>query len=618
MIKPILSLWQIFDHAMRRRSLVLVVLMLVGGMLEACGIGLVIPLFHVVSAPDRVDDIAILAFLNDVLGRPDHTAFVTIFCIGLFLFFVAKNLFVGGIVYFRNRFVMRGQAVVASRLLDSYLSQPYAYHLNQNTAGLLRNLTQSVGQLFSGTALPILMIITELCVVVAVLAVLVATEPVAALTVSLVLGVPIALLTRALRRRMRAWGMEAHHLWERSITILHHALNGIKEIKVLGRAKSFQQSYYRTALAAAKVNEKQTFAQELPRISTELLAVGGLLAVAMVVMKSGRTSADVLPVLGLFGAAAFRLMPSANRISSQFNAMAFNAAAFVQVAGDLAARRDDGRNGAVAQTSSPLQRDLTLDDVSFRYNTASGSALRGIHLRIEKGQSVALVGPSGSGKSTLVNLLLGLLTPSGGRILIDGADVSDSLDSTRFRIGFVPQDAFLIDDTLAKNVAFGLDNDEIDDRQLARVLEKAQLTQFIAELPDGVDTLVGERGVRLSGGQRQRISIARALYTDPEILILDEATSALDAETESIITRAMELLRGDTTLITVAHRLSTVKNCDRIFWLKDGQVSDSGTFAELADRNPEFNTLVKHMDLSSSLAPVDRPHGGAKVEDAVG
>jgi ATP-binding cassette, subfamily B, bacterial PglK len=604
------STWRVLDSNMRRQGLFLASLMLFSSVVEAAGIGLIFPLFSVIGNPDTVRENYLISQIHMAFGQPKHITFIIIVCTAIFLFFVLKTILVLAIVYFRNRYVFRNQVLIENRLLESYLIRPFAFHLEKNSADLVRNITRSVGQFFAGTLMPLLIILTELLVVIAVVIVLFVMEPLAALTIGLVLTVPMVIFTRFLRGYLRRWGEDSHYLAAKILTIISHSLGGIKEIKILGRSASFLEAHFLNGRAFAAAAEKLSIAQETPRFATELLAVGALLMVSVIALNSGRPTEDILPVLGVFGAAAFRLMPSINRLSTQINAVAFNSAAFIQIETDFDIYLNFHNRKKDKAVDFSFENNFTLEDISYRYENKSENAISSISVTVNKGESVAFVGPSGGGKSTLMNVILGLLRPTSGEISFDGQNVTNKLDRLRGEIGFVPQDVYLIDDTLLRNIAFGINDSDIDIKRVKDAVRMAQLDTFVSESKDGLEANVGERGAWLSGGQRQRIAIARALYEDPQILVLDEATSSLDAETEAAITSAVASLYGKKTLIIVAHRLSTVKDCDKIYWMKDGRVTDCGSFSELAASNPEFRAMVNHLDLSDAFLP-----NGRQIDD---
>jgi ABC-type multidrug transport system fused ATPase/permease subunit len=363
---------------------------------------------------------------------------------------------------------------------------------------------------------------------------------------------------------------------------LQQGFGGVKDVKIFGREDYFVTEYSDHLTKNAAVLRRFSVLQMLPRTGLEILTIFGLAVLVSTMVVSGQELADVLPVLGLFGAAAFRLVPAVSRMVAMVQTITVNRPVVRELFRDLGL---DAPNTAIRQSHGGFQSEIAIDNLFFAYQNAPSSALQDVSIRVKRGEAVGLVGPSGSGKSTLVDVLLGLLKPTAGGVAVDGIDISQRLRWWQDQIGYVPQSIFLTDDTLRRNVAFGLPKNEIDDEAVRSAIRAAQLEEFIESLPLGLETVVGERGVRLSGGQRQRIGIARALYHNPEVLVLDEATSSLDMETEHGVMQAVQALQGDKTVIIVAHRLSTVEYCDRLYRLENARVVDEGTFGEVMNRS---------------------------------
>ncbi|MFQ5507626.1 MAG: ABC transporter ATP-binding protein, partial [Planctomycetota bacterium] len=384
---------------------------------------------------------------------------------------------------------------------------------------------------------------------------------------------------------------------------VNQGLSGIKEAKVLGIESFFVDAYSENNKGYTSARRTLLTVTEMPRLFFEAVAVGGLLIVVLVMLAQNRDLKSVLPTIAIFAAAAFRLMPAMTRIVKTTNMIKHFRPSFDVVFCDLrrfegAATREDERG---TPPPIPFHSAIELRGLGFRYSPESPPVLEDLDLCVEKNRTVAFVGPSGTGKTTLVDIILGLLPPSEGQVLVDGTDVQENMSAWQRTIGYIPQVIFLMDDTIRRNVAFGVPDDRIDDEDIWRALASAQLDEFARGLPEGLESMVGESGVRLSGGQRQRVGIARALYRDPDVLIFDEATSSLDQETELEINQTLSRLGGNKTILIIAHRLKTVESCDHIFFLKDGLLAASGTFGELLESSPEFRRMAG-MDLQSAGA----------------
>jgi ATP-binding cassette, subfamily B, bacterial PglK len=373
------------------------------------------------------------------------------------------------------------------------------------------------------------------------------------------------------------WGKTRQFHEGLRIQHLQQGLGGAKDVKLLGRETEFFAQYREHNYGSATVQQRLTAVQQLPRLWLELLAAVGLAALVLIMIGTGKPLDALLPTIGLFVVAAFRLMPSVSRVMTSTQVVRYNHPVVTMLREEV----DILDRGAVAPVAAPPMRfrsEIRLEHVSFRYAGVEADAVRDVNLVIPRGASVGFVGGSGAGKSTLVDVILGLLAPSQGAVLVDGVDIRTQLRGWQDQVGYVAQSIFLTDDTLRRNVAFGLPEDRIDDIAVHRAIRAAQLEEFVTSLPQGLDTVVGERGVRLSGGQRQRIGIARALYHDPPVLVLDEATSSLDTTNEQGVMEAVKALQGDKTILIVAHRLSTVAHCDQLFRFEQGALVDAGSY----------------------------------------
>ena len=435
---------------------------------------------------------------------------------------------------------------------------------------------------------------SEFTVVAALVTVLLWIEPLLSLGAVAFMGVAAGTFFVFSKRRFVIWGMQEQVAVGKIFKALQQGFHSIKEVKVLGRHGFILKSFEEPRRQLAQIRIKIATLSYVPRLWVETIIVSAILLTVVVALSRGAASAEILSALTLFAAAAFRMIPSMNRILGSLNSIKNGSHALDLIYNDFHEFKNDSDDSPDDNGEMPpFSQMLSTKNLSFRYPEGDGPVLENINLALMRGESLGLIGPSGSGKSTLVDIILGLLTPSKGQVAVDNLDISRSIASWRQQIGYVPQSIYIIDDSLRRNVAFAMDDNEIDELKIEKAIRLAQLEELVRDLPDGLDTRLGERGVRLSGGQRQRVGIARALYRDPEVLILDEATSSLDAETEHEINNAIERLTGEKTLIIIAHRLSTVRKCTRLAYIKDGGLIDTGSFSELKDRNTDFNNLIE-------------------------
>jgi ABC-type multidrug transport system fused ATPase/permease subunit len=575
------KVWQLMTASERRSALALLGLMVIGMMLETLGVGLVVPALALLTQPEYAQRVPALQGLLAFLGNPTRTQLVLGAMLALTGVFLLKNLFLAYLAWRQMHFTFTMPAQLSQRLFAAYLRQPYAFHLRRNSAELLRNVTIDVSVLANNAMLPGLILISEALVLAGLCTLLFVVEPVGALFVVVVLGLAAWGFYRVMRRRTAQWGAARQYHEGMRIQHLQQGLGGAKDIKMFGREAEFLSRYDFHNVRGARMSQLYSAFQQFPRLWLEVLAVAGLAMLVVAMLAQDRSINAVLPTLGLFAAAAFRLMPSANRAIAASQSLRYGLPVIESLHAEAAL--------ATAEPEAPrikgalFGNELTLHEVTYRYPESSGFALSDLSLHVKCGETVGFIGSSGAGKSTLVDVLLGLLKPEHGEVRVDGIDIQANLRHWQDQIGYVPQSIYLTDESVRSNVAFGLGDEHIDDTAVWRALRAAQLEEFVRALPEGLLTPVGERGVRLSGGQRQRIGIARALYHDPGILVLDEATSSLDIATEASVMQAVQALHGSKTILIVAHRLSTVEHCDRLYRLENGRLVEQGSPSTMLD-----------------------------------
>ena len=573
---------------------------LVVSFLEVVGLLMIIPLVQLLSSTD--DSTGILGELEKFFDYPSRSRLSLILALMVMGAFLTKAIFS---VMFRWRttgFVFGQEARVAKELLDRYMHAPYWIHLERNTAEFLRTLSESTTQAFS-FVMGWVNFATEAVVAIVIVIVLVIVQPVAAIAVALYFAVTGFLYIKLISKRSRQAGRVLSEQSLRSLKTANQALGSVKEVKIRNKQSYFVEQNSKARLEMAKAKRLAAFLNELPKYFLEVVFITAVGVLSLTVVRLS-TSKDVLGLLALFVAAGFRLLPSLVKMMASYSTTRTSREGFNLVVGDISAFPDTQPEISLDfnPVPLPLEHRVGVEGVSFTYIDEQPPVLDDVSFTVECGESIGIVGASGAGKSTLVDLLLGLHLPDTGRITADGVDINTNMPGWQSKIGLVPQDVYLLDDTLMSNIAFGLPDEEVNLDLLHQVIEQAQLTSFIDSLPDGIKSAVGERGMRISGGQRQRIGVARSLYAQPSLLILDEATSALDNETEARISDTIQKLHGSLTMIVVAHRLSTIRDCDRILFLQKGVVRALGTFDELITSEPEFANLARLAEVSPSAA----------------
>ncbi len=551
----------------RRQGARLAALMLVGMVLETAGIGLVIPLVAVLVDPQAPMAARLLAWL----GQPAPTTVLLAGLAGLLVFSAIKSAFLAWAHRRLNRFLYDVHAGLSYRLFETYLALPWPVFIRRNSGHLISHTVNDVALVVTQVVGPAATLVGEGVILLALLGLLATVEPAGTLAVLLLVTAGASVYLRVVGPRLVASGQTTQFHQAHRVQHIQQGLGGAREIRLLGREQEFLRQYATHNLGNARAGELHLTALQLPRLLLEPITAGALTVLVAVMAARGTPAPSIAAVVALFAAAALRLMPSANRLFAAWQSLRYGAPAAEQLCAELASRPATPPDTPAA-APLPFTRALTVEHVTVSYPGAPAPTLVDVSLTIQPGESVGIVGESGSGKSTLLDVLLGLLPPQGGCVRVDGMDIQRHLRAWQRQVGHVPQVTYLTDDTIRRNVAFGLAAADIDDARVWSALADAQLESFVRGLPAGLDTLVGERGLRLSGGQRQRIGIARALYDDPAVLVLDEPTSALDDTTERDVMAAVRGLQGRKTILLAAHRASTLSHCDRLYQLEAGRV----------------------------------------------
>jgi len=589
------SLYLLKREKLLRWLLVIALAIVVTGV-EAAGALLIFVLLGLVAAPNTPIELPVLGDIRNLQGGLTHEAFVTWIAGGVAVFFLLRGLLLIAQVYVSDRLAHNAGARLSIRLVSSYLSMPYVLHLRRNSAELIRNAYESARAVTAEVFIPAVRLLSGLALAGGLLIVLFYAAPLASAAAIAILGILVLLLLRVVQPRLKALGRKRQRLSKESLKVLQQSLHGIREVTLFGRAPFFLREYARRQRAAARVSYLSRVAQEVPRVLIETTLVALIAVFFIITITLEGTPGEGLPVLGLFAYSALRIQPAVQMIVRALNSIRFAGAAIDNIYRDLRLVEDaESPNPSTDRSAPPseehLMHSIQLEAVEFRYTEDGRPALQEIDLVIRPGESVGIVGPTGGGKSTLVDVITGLLEPTSGRVLIDDVDLRQCTVEWQRGLGVVSQAVFLLDDTLRRNIALGIADRDIDEDRVRDAVELAQLSQFVDSLQQGLETIVGERGVRLSGGQRQRVAIARALYRDPAVLIFDEGTSALDNTTEAEFIGALARLKGRRTIIMVAHRLTTVRQCDHIVLVEGSRIADIGPFDELAARNPSFSQM---------------------------
>lgn len=581
-------IFDIYTPQQRKGSLIVFVLLLGGSLLEMLGVSIIVPLVQVILLPESMLENKSWQWLWQFLHVEDATGLVLWVSAGAVAVYIVKNAYMSFLSYYKNHFYRKVEKEISMRLMNSYLSREYTFHINTNTSVLLRSIVYDITGVSASMA-SIFTIIMESMSAVLIIVVLLTTDFGMAMVLAASAVIALLLIVATFHKIMKVEGKRAVTYSHMCLKAVNEAFNGIKDVMVTRRQAFFAESYNEAVSGKNKSNAAKNFASECPAYVIEGICITAFIVMLCVKSLIGVNGAEFVSNAAAFAIAAFRILPSVGKITNNYNVIVYYQTMVEDVYRNIYEAQEFAQNNELVMAEGDTEdkqivrahthsenvpafhAEISLENVSWKYPNAEGYVIQGLGMVIPKGHAVGFVGSSGAGKTTLADMILGLLPTETGAIRMDGVDIKSIPVTWSRTIGYVPQSVYLTDDTIRNNVAFGIEREQIDDVLVWEALEQAQLKTFVESLPQGIDTIVGERGIKFSGGQRQRVAIARALYYDPEILVLDEATSALDNETESAVMEAIESLQGHKTLIIVAHRLTTIKSCDAVYEIADGK-----------------------------------------------
>ncbi len=564
----------------------LAVLILIGGILETLGVSMMLPVVDAVMDPDKFMQKSYVQKIAVFFHIQSARQLIIGMLLLMIALFVVKNAYLLFQIYVQNTFVTRNRNRMISRVMREFLNRPYEDYLGADIPTVFRLTDSDIPNAFQ-LILVLIQMITEIVVAVSICIVLVVVvSPLISIGCGLLFLGMTLIITKVLKPRLNAIGRKNQEIQSRIAKWRIQSIYGLKDVKVLHREEFFVRNYYESGAIGANVARNYAVMNNAPRLLIETIFIATMLTFILVFAVQGGDFTTLISKLTAFAMAAIRVMPATNRINTYLSEIAYAQPCLDYLYENLTENMKQDVNGSVTgllgekekkEENPPLTLTdkISLDHISYTYPNTDKPIFTDAHMEVKKGQSVGIMGPSGAGKSTIVDILLGLLHVQAGTITCDGRDVFENYPSWLSKIGYIPQSIYLIDESIRDNIAFGIDADKIDDKRIWEALEEAQLKQFVEELPEGLDTTIGDRGVRISGGQRQRLGIARALYYNPEILVFDEATSALDGDTETAVMEAINSFHGKKTMVIIAHRLNTIEKCDVIYKVEDGKITET-------------------------------------------
>lgn len=600
MLDTYIKLRDLLDKRERKLALMVFFLMFSVALVEVLGVASILPFIAVLSNPDVVDTNKYLAAVYNTLDFTSKDSFMLFLGVCVFVILVVSLLLKAIGFWASFHYANMRNHSLGCKLLAGYLRQPYCWFLNKNSTEFAANILQDVGRLVHGSLFPAMQVISQGLVALFLMGLLVIVDPVLACVIALLLGGAYSIIFMLVKKHLTGKGRAVREGNLLRFRIINELFSAIKEVKLLGLEEVLTERFREPSARMAKDGANVKVISELPSFAMQALIFGGMLLVLLYLITTKGGLDKALPFIALYALAGYKLMPSVQAIYKHITDIRYTQPLLNAIHKDrgLIIYGSESNLEDCSQSVPDLINKLDLVDINYTYPGAHQPSLRGITLSIPAKTTTGLVGSTGAGKTTIVDIILGLLIPDSGELCVDGVSVSNNnIRSWQNKLGYVPQQIYLTDDTVAANIAFGIADDKINMPNIERAARAASLHDFVvSNLPDGYETIVGESGVRLSGGQRQRIGIARALYHDPDVLILDEATSALDNLTEKEVMNAVHVMGNRKTIIIIAHRLSTVQNCDRIFLLDHGRIVESGTFDELFEHSSLFREMASTDD----------------------
>ena len=578
MSKILKKLNVLLDKKQKAQMAGLVVLMFIGAFLEAFSIAGIVPVVTIVLTPDAVEKNAIVSAMYHALPIESERTFGIVIMVALIVAFIIKNIYIYWEYKLLYKFIYTNQFRTSERMMKNFIRRDYEFFLEADTAVIQRSITSDVNNMYA-LILSLLTMISEVIIFVSIAVVLLMTEPMITGIVAALLIVTLFIIKIFIKPVMKRAGEENQEFYSGLFKHISQMVMGIKEVKVSGREKFFVEEYNLCGMGYVKAVQKYTIVNNIPRLIIEVVCIAAVIGYFLYLFLRGGDNTGTLSGISAFALGLSRLMPCANRINNQLNNIAYFEPFFMGVTDNLqneiGEKNVDISSLEVPTEKLPVEKEICIKDITFHYPTMPDiNIFEHASLTIPVGSSVGIVGTTGAGKSTVVDIMLGLLKIQEGSITVDGADALDPANYRKWlkNVGYIPQTIFMLDDTIRNNVAFGIPRDQVDESRVWEVLKEAQLDEFVKSLPEGLNTKIGERGVRLSGGQRQRIVIARALYEDPEVIVMDEATAALDNDTEKAIVDSINRLHGSKTLIIIAHRLQTIEKCDHVYRVENKSI----------------------------------------------